>query len=662
MGSNYFEKDGKPFYVIGVHYIPRTEGMQWWWLWNPREIEEDFAHMAELGLNAARIDVITSFIEPRPGQYNEKALKRFEEFFEMAREHDILVHPALLVGYELGDWWDVPWRHGRNPYEDIELLELQIRHVRMLAERFKDKTNLLAWDLTDEPPIGFGKKTKPPMGEHWTRVLCNAIRNAGDKHPLTIGTVGQELIGGPFRADLVKENLDLVCVHPYPFFNEEFFPDPLISIRATYDAAFEVRLSLSAGKPVLISEFGASTTSFSEKRVADYYRILMWSSLINGACGVIAWMYADPVHREWGPFVRIPATEIGMGITREDGTDKPAAAQMKEFSEIVAKIDLSSFKCVRPSAGIVVPREAAGSLRYSDIELPEPVQVFSVPVHTLVSEANHQSVMRTLLNSFNLAKEAHLDVSFPREDSLLEPYGLIITPGQWNYYLTFGSKILDYVKGGGAYYLSISGDYLQAAVPNLTHLCGVLSEDVIYPERMVKIRIKKDFYCLKQGEAFEIPAAGTGRLVSVTTGDLIAVDDQDRPAIITNKVGKGKTLLITYPIERYLSEVPNVYSYDTCYRIYKAIKQWAGINDHFDCSSPFVEMGTLANKAGNSRYLILINHSGIVVKDILKVAPKPTHIRDFISGMTVPFQKADGETAVPFQLEPCGVKVFSFSF
>ena len=47
---------------------------------------------------------------------------------------------------------NIPWRNGRHPHSDPELLDTQARHIEQFGLRYRSEPAILAWDLTDEPP------------------------------------------------------------------------------------------------------------------------------------------------------------------------------------------------------------------------------------------------------------------------------------------------------------------------------------------------------------------------------------------------------------------------------------------------------------------------------------------------------------------------------
>jgi hypothetical protein len=97
-------------------------------------------------------------------------------------------------------------------------------------------------------------------------------------------------------------------------------------------------------------------------------------------------------------------------------------------------------------------------------------------------------------------------------------------------------------------------------------------------------------------------------MLEVTTGTVIAVDQDNRPALVSNSIGAGKTLVSAYPIENYLATVPSVFDKpESTYRLYAAFRDWASVKPAFRSDQTAVEVSALS---GNRRgYVILINHS-----------------------------------------------------
>jgi endo-1,4-beta-mannosidase len=326
MGRHYLERDGVPFVPVGAHLVP-VEGPDWPWRVGASSFAESFRAMASVGLDSVRIDLLWSAVEPASGQYDEAHLQVLDEILNAARANGVLLHPTLFIGGEVGDaFWDVPWRGGRHPHADPEMRALQVEQARMLARRWRADPTVLAWDLTDEPPFWLYPETSDGDARTWTDGLVRALREEDPEHLVTVGTAGQDIGWGPFRADVVSQSLDFACVHPYPIYEQHLYPDALLSSRMTHAAAFETALASGAGRPVMVHEYGASTAQFDPEAIARYDRLLTWSSFGRGAIGFFAWCWTDaePAAYRRAPYVRQPH-ETQFGVTDHEGALRPRA-------------------------------------------------------------------------------------------------------------------------------------------------------------------------------------------------------------------------------------------------------------------------------------------------------------------------------------------------
>jgi len=59
---------------------------------------------------------------------------------------------------------------------------------------------------------------------------------------------------------------------------------------------------------------------------------------------------------------------------------------------------------------------------------------------------------------------------------------------------------------------------------------------------------------------------------------VIAVDQDQRPALIAHRLGKGVTLLSAYPLESYLASEPMAFEKDQgTYRLYRALRDFGRV-------------------------------------------------------------------------------------
>ena len=215
LDGNYFSRDGHRFLVVGAHWVPAKAAMQWPLQWDPQDIDADFAQMERMGFNTVRLDLMWAWFEPRPGNYNPQAFEQFDQLIALAHKHHIYLHPTLFVGGEVGEaYWDVPWRLGRNPQADPEMLRLETNHAQEFGRRYAHETAILAWDLTDEPPFWIATDTSDAMAVNWTRLIAGGLRKYDKMHPIVVGVSTQDMEHGPFRPDTIAADVDFFSVHP----------------------------------------------------------------------------------------------------------------------------------------------------------------------------------------------------------------------------------------------------------------------------------------------------------------------------------------------------------------------------------------------------------------------------------------------------------------
>lgn len=631
LDGTYFVRDGKRFLPVGAHWVPAKAAMQWPVEWDPKDIEADFAKMHELGFSIVRFDMVWPWFEPRPGDYNPAAFQQLDYLVSLAHKYQIYLHPSLFIGGEVGEaYWDVPWRHGRHPHADPDMLRLETNLATEFGRRYANETAIIGWDLTDEPPFWIvGGQTTDAMAVNWTRLIVGGIRRYDKLHPIVVGTSGEEITHGPFRADDIAESVDFFSVHPFTLYAPDLFPDALLSARGTYGAAFEIELSQGAGRPVMIHEMGGSTAQFSPERVAAYDRAQMYSGLGAGSIGVDLWCYTDASPQQFHkvPYLRTPQ-ETGWGMTTWDRQDKPLAREFKRFSQIVGQLDLSGLAPAPADVAIVIPDEWAkphGDFSHFGLTGPEVTPYVSTNDGDAIpgrpqpdASAANRWLIGSALSSFVLARRAGLKADFPREyaDWVKRPMLFMPSPitGTGDAFLThvhtdFYEKAKKYVESGGFLYASIAAD---SAMPGMASIFGARIVDRAVSSE-VTLKFVVPFGDFKLGETlhYTVPAAtpeSWGALLEVTTGKVIAVDQDGHPALVSNTLGSGKTLLSAYPLEHYLANVPAAFDLsESTHRIYAAFRDWTGVKPLFHADNPAVEVSVL--KGDRRGYVVVVNHS-----------------------------------------------------
>jgi endo-1,4-beta-mannosidase len=659
--GNYFSRGGKRFVPVGVNWVPAKAGMAWPYQWNAAEVEADFAQMHELGVNAVRLDLVWPWWEPRADDFNPEAFKQMDELIALANKYKIYLHPELLVGGEVGEaYWDVPYRHGRDPHTDPFMLRVETDFAARVAKSFGQSPAILGWDLTDEPPFWISQGTSDSAAINWTRLITGAIRRYDTRHPMVVGTSMQDVERGPFRPDMIAGEVEFLSVHPYTIFSSRLFPDPMLSERQTYGAAFETALSSGAGRPVMVQELGASTAQYSPAAVARYERTAMYSSLAAGANGFLLWCYTDaaPEQIAKAPYLRSPQ-ETQFGVVTWDRKPKPAAEMMKEFSATMDAMDLEGVEPAQGEAGILVPDEWAkpyGDESHLGLTGPEIAPYVStyeggavagqaLPAH---GEENTR-LTAAWLATYILARRAGLKPEFPREYGEWRKYPLLLMASPLtgtntilsHPHADFWAKAKAYVNEGGVLWASLSGD---AAIPEMAELFGARMVDQL-PVHEAVLKVVKPFGGLKVGESFHWAAAAEDgeqweAVLEAKDGEVIAVDANGKPALVAHKVGKGTTLLCAFPIELYLSGQAMAFEgNDQTHRLYQALVEAAGVKRTVWTDQTQVEVGAL--NAKDRGYLIVVNHSD-ADKHVKLHTSLPVHALKSVRGGAAPVEKDGG--------------------
>jgi endo-1,4-beta-mannosidase len=632
LDGNYFSHDGHRFIPVGANWVPAKAAMQWPTQWDPKAIEADFARMHELGFNTIRLDFVWAWIEPRPGDYNPEAFHAIDFLISLAHKYQIYLHPELLIGGEVGEaYWDVSYRQGRHPHSDPDMLRIETNHVGELARRYANEPAILGWDLTDEPPFWIAAdNTTDSMAINWTRLLSWSMRRYDSLHPIVVGTSMEDVGRGPFRPDNIRQEVDFFSVHPYSIYSPKLFPDPMLSERGTYGSAFETALSGGAGHPVMVQEIGASSAQYDPEEIAKFLRASLYSGFGAGANGFLIWCYTDAAPEQFQkvPYLRSPH-ETQFGLTTWEGKERPSARMFEDFEKVVARLDLTGIEPAPAEAAILVPYEWSkphGDFSHFGLTGPEIVPYVSTDEGANIagqSQPNFSEenswITGSWLSAYVLARRAGLKADFPREYEGWQKRPLVLMPSPLtstdsfivHVHSDFWEKAKQYVANGGALYASVAAD---AAIPEMESLFGARIVDANARDE-VTIKVVAPFGDLRVGETFHysVPSPGPrswGVILEVHGGTVIAVDQDNRPALIANSVGSGKTLLCAYPLENYLANVPAVFEKpENTHRIYQAFRQWAGVKPLFRSDQPSVEVSALSGPGRG--YAVVTNHSAV---------------------------------------------------
>ncbi len=316
-GRTFDSADGKPFVPLGVNYYRPGTGWapQLWKQFDADATRRDFEKMKDLGVNCVRVFLSFGSFYQEPGRLDPAGLAKFDEFLSMAEAAGIYVHPT---GPD--HWEGLPEWARTDHYADERTLEALEQFWRLFAARYRGRNVLFAYDLKNEPAVGwigrsmspawnrwlrarygsaeqaaaawgveagslvFGEVAPPPaeaspgsrrlldyqhfreqLADEWTRRQAVAIKSADPEALVTVGLIqwsvpallpGIQHYSG-FRPSRQAKLLDFLEIHFYPLADGFLeYARPEDEDRNAAYLESVVREVAAAGRPVVVAEFG----------------------------------------------------------------------------------------------------------------------------------------------------------------------------------------------------------------------------------------------------------------------------------------------------------------------------------------------------------------------------------------------------------------------
>ena len=133
---------------------------------------------------------------------------------------------------------------------------------------------------------------------------------------------------------------------------------------------------------------------------------------------------------------------------------------------------------------------------------------------------------------------------------------------------------------------------------------------------------------------------------SLTTGKAALSYQNKKPALVENKIGKGKTFFFTEPAEMLLAGTPHAYANDHTHLIYSYLKKSAGIKEEIKIDDPEIER-TFHPIDEKNAFLVLVNHHRNSVGVHVDLRKKIEKLPDPVAGNVV----VKAKTAHGFEVE-----------
>lgn len=594
---------------LGANFWSRAGGPRMWSRYDAQIVRSELRTLADHGLNVTRSFCFWPDFVPEPETLDEDVAARFADFLDVHVELGLGTIPTVIVGHMSGENWDPPWRDGRDLYRDVWLVGQQAWFAEELARRFGDHPAVVGWLVSNEMPLYGGTATTEEIVS-WARIVVQAIRAGGARQPISLGdgAWGVETTGrdNGYSLRALAPLVDFVGPHVYPMED-----DP---VRQLLTAAFTCELASGFGKPVVLEEFGVTSDFAADDHAADYYRQVLHTTLLAGATGWLAWNNCDyDALRGEDPYRHHPF-EMHFGLTDRDGGPKPQLRELASFSKLLRELEVDGWEPLKGEVAIVVPEHFERVLPFT-------------------TEAYRDDIRDGLRQAYVAAREADLPVSFQRErDGLAAGARLYVLPSTKLLTAPGLDRLRELATAGATVYLSsFAGSTANQRGPWITwldELFGVrhrLHYGLVDPIEGEKVHLElvRDLGGLEAGTRLSFvvsgePGARSYLPVEPLGAEVLAVDGSGRPALLEHRLGAGRTVLCTYPLEYIAARTPRV-NPESTWRLYSALADVAGVSRPVTVADPRVLVGTLRQTHGDTTVFANCSTDTVVVEPAVAV-------------------------------------------
>ena len=401
-------------FTLGVNYWPRRKAMGWWSSFDRAEVDDEFALIAELGLDVVRLFLLWDDWQPAPTRVDGARLRDLGDVCDVAARHGLGLDVTFFTGHMSGPNWAPGWLLDDGPYPaagparqlvsggvpvdsayrnmftDPTALAAQRLLLRSVVEAYRDHEALWLWNLGNEPDL-FAWPPSARAGRAWVAEMTALIHDLDDEHPVTCGLHLPSLLeNNGLRVHDVFAETDVAVMHAYPMYTP-WARGPLDPELVPFSCALTSAL---CGKPTLMEEWGGPTlppgeasrvvtwtrrgqqrSQFmaSEEDLDGYVTAVLPRLVAAGAAGAMLWCFADYHESLWD---RPPCDEAlherSFGLVRSDGSPKPHARTLARFARTAPQRRSESLDRVvldvTPEAYYRAPEEHARRLYQAYLE------------------------------------------------------------------------------------------------------------------------------------------------------------------------------------------------------------------------------------------------------------------------------------------------------
>lgn len=544
-------------YMLGANYWGKDYGTDMWLHYDGEKIREEFKQLSEYGIRMLRvfpnwrdfqpIDKIYSWAglggeyinaytkEPVVGDgVDMDRIAEFRDFCKAAEEYDIKLIVSVVTGWMSGALFVPPAINGKNIISDHEALMWMRKYIHRFVKELKNEKSIVMWDLGNECNC-MGLAQNRAEAYLWTSTVADSIRSedttrliSSGMHSLESNPGSIQTSTGAWYLEDQGELTDMLTTHSYPSPTVEGDKEPYTRLRMTYlPTAQSLYYAGVSGKPAYLQETGTfSSITGSKEMAAEYMRIQILSTLVNGIDGLFWWCAWDQTHLNSAPY-RWSLMERQLGIFEEDRSPKPVAYVMKEMTPVIESL---------PSP---FPRRKADG------------------ACILSFNQNRQNMA---ISSLILGKQAGLDLDVSHNlYGDLPDFKFYIMPSVSRWQVIFKQTwdaLFKKVEEGATLCITFNNGHLV----DLPEIVGAESKGL-----MTNVT-----HTVKIGDEV-LHYGGNELLLNPTTAEVLYKNEEGNPVLLKNKYGKGYVYFVNFDLEGTALGQVDGFNKDPYYLVYKEV-------------------------------------------------------------------------------------------
>ncbi len=666
-----------------------------------KRVDRDIPEIRKANLNAVLVWPVTQW------DTHTKQLRWTRGDYLMNKiEHEGLNVSVLLFKQQQRRHWFPVWKfdeldsiresqkmqlNGQNnvDFQVPEVKKILYGHVKEVVDRYRDKPNILLYNVWNEPHYYSESEKNIARFQRWlkdkyksldtlNRVWADDYTSWDQPSPLldqdyysSMADIDWLIYKDDLTAEIIKELKTVVeeedpsrPVNANPvgglFSNREkpgqYVIDEWVAAKANdisgisyypdlwekgfnrnqpapfyrHNFVFNTLRSASAGKPYILTETQThSQNGLSIVSYFDYNKmyLMTWSAIANDCKGFFYW--------QWNPIMR-GRQLFGRGLTLTNGELAPRGEAVKDIGAVLNKYGKELYRAhpVTPKAAILLDKMSL--LKSFD-------NIFSAKTLQIVHDS-YEGTFKALFEKNIIPDVVRADLDLTPEK--LKPYKIIYLPFQIVMRKNVAGILKKYVQEGGTIVADTGtssadeNDFGYAINPGagLTELFGVIRLDHTGVDGSYKVTVTDNsvFEGVKKGESFRgIFFKEQWKLLNGAVP--IAEYEDGTPAMVINKYGKGKAILSGVPLgASYLEDSNN----NVNKIIAGAALNSGAAGDVSIFPDDMNEVNLYLHRSGNTSYIYLINSSenNFTGKLSFKKKEMPKEVKNLINDQISKFQ------------------------